>query len=237
MEFFENTTIHGLSYISSSKSWFSRAVWIFIVVLSFSAAGYLINKSYADWQKSPIATTVSTHPISQLAFPKVTVCPPKGSNTALNYDLMKAGNITLTKEDREQLTNITQTSLVHEDHLGFVKLSAEINNRQDLRKTYEGGLPIFRPSQDGRKLNLKIPDAPPSGRISTPWFGEEMRPDFYRVDHDYRYQINFPENIKDIVGTGKLVIQLDVDTRIADGWVEHVDFLGLGPRDNTGQGK
>ena len=32
-------------------------------------------------------------PIADVPFPKVTVCPPKGTYTNLNYDLLKAGNI------------------------------------------------------------------------------------------------------------------------------------------------
>ena len=46
---------------------------------------------------------LSTHQISKIILPTVTVCPPKGSNTALNYDLMRANNISFTEEQRGQL--------------------------------------------------------------------------------------------------------------------------------------
>ena len=79
--------------------------------MGFSTAFYLINDSYVDWQASPIATSISTHPISELEFPTVTVCPPENSNTALNYDLMRAINITLTDKDRQALINLTSLAL------------------------------------------------------------------------------------------------------------------------------
>ena len=88
-EFLEKSTIHGLAYISSAptKSW--KAFWFLVVAAGFSAAIYLINDSYEDWEASPIATSTSIQPIADLDFPTITVCPQKGSNTALNYDLTR----------------------------------------------------------------------------------------------------------------------------------------------------
>ena len=34
-------------------------------------------------------------------FPTVTVCPPKGSQTALNYDLMSSGLQSIPKQDQD----------------------------------------------------------------------------------------------------------------------------------------
>ena len=117
-EFLESSTIHGLSYISSeqvrlvfssyskyspSQTKVAKVLWILVVICGFLSAGYLINDSYSDWHESPISTSISTHPISELEFPTVTVCPPRGSHTALNYDLVKAGNQSLSQEDRDNL--------------------------------------------------------------------------------------------------------------------------------------
>jgi hypothetical protein len=74
-----------------------------IVCLGFCGAGFLINSSYSAWQESPVATSITTHPITDLDFPTVTVCPPKGSHTALNYDLMKANDTSLMMKHRENL--------------------------------------------------------------------------------------------------------------------------------------
>ena len=78
-----------------------KLVWSVIVLLGFLAAGFLIWQSFADWQESPVSTSIETRPLEELVFPTVTVCPPKGSSTALNYDLMRADNDSLTEENRE----------------------------------------------------------------------------------------------------------------------------------------
>ena len=41
-EFLESTTIHGLVYISTSRSQLAKALWICIIALGFGTAGYLI---------------------------------------------------------------------------------------------------------------------------------------------------------------------------------------------------
>ena len=62
-EFLESSTIHGLTYISSAPSKLSKLFWLLVVFVGFSLAFYLINSSYVDWQTSPIATSITTHPI------------------------------------------------------------------------------------------------------------------------------------------------------------------------------
>ena len=83
-DFLESSTIHGLVHISKGKSKSVRAVWGVIVVACFAFAIHMIIDSYKEWQESPVSTTITTHPITELEFPTVTVCPPRGSNTALN---------------------------------------------------------------------------------------------------------------------------------------------------------
>ena len=100
--FLESSTIHGLTYISTNRK-ITRLFWIFIVITGFSVAGFMINASFQSWADSPIKTTIETRPISEIKFPKVTVCPPKNTYTDLNYDLMAADNVTLTKKMRREL--------------------------------------------------------------------------------------------------------------------------------------
>ena len=87
--FFESSTIHGLTYICTTRK-YVRLFWILVVLTGFAVAGYLINKSFETWAESPIKTTIETRPMSEIRFPKVTVCPPKNTHTDLNYKLMLA---------------------------------------------------------------------------------------------------------------------------------------------------
>ena len=108
-QFLESSTIHGLVYISSEKK-FVRLLWILIVITGFSIASFLIDDAFTNWSESPIKTTIETRSISELDFPKVTVCPPKNSFTDLNYGLAKLENMTLTKDIREDLLEILITN-------------------------------------------------------------------------------------------------------------------------------
>ena len=100
--FLESSTIHGLSYISISRK-YVRLFWILVVITGFVGACLLIKESFDSWSASPVKTTVETFPISEIKFPKLTVCPPKNTFTDLNYDLMMTVNHTLTDEIRDEV--------------------------------------------------------------------------------------------------------------------------------------
>ena len=93
-QYLEGSTIHGLAYISSSSR-FKRLFWVLVVVTGFTAAGILIYQSFANWEESPVSTTIETLPISEITLPKITVCPAKNTYTNLNYDLEMMGNRTI----------------------------------------------------------------------------------------------------------------------------------------------
>ena len=88
----------SICYFMQTKT--AKIFWVGVVCLGFIGAGILIGKSYYSWQENPITTSITTHPIEDLDFPVVTICPREGSNTALYHDLASAGNTTLSEEDR-----------------------------------------------------------------------------------------------------------------------------------------
>ena len=100
-EFLESSTIHGLVHISTAKSKAARAVWVVIVVACFATAIYMITGSYKEWHESPVSTTITTHPITELQFPEVTVCPPRESNTVVNQALRKVESVNFTEGERQ----------------------------------------------------------------------------------------------------------------------------------------
>ena len=100
--FLDTSTIHGLSWISSTRRW-SRLFWIVVVFLGFTGCILLIQESFYNWQKHPIATTIETLPISEITFPNVTVCPPKHSFLNLNYDIVQSENLILKDSQRKEL--------------------------------------------------------------------------------------------------------------------------------------
>ena len=69
-DFLESSTIHGLTYISSSTNKLQKIFWVVVVVGCFLTAGFLISNSFSDWQEDPVSTTVQTFPISTVPFPR-----------------------------------------------------------------------------------------------------------------------------------------------------------------------
>ena len=100
--FLESSTIHGLSYISTTRRPL-KLFWMLVVTAGFTGAGVLIYQSFEDWSENPIKTTIETRPISEITFPKVTVCPPKNTYTDLNYDFVRTEKMTLDDDIRDQL--------------------------------------------------------------------------------------------------------------------------------------
>ena len=129
-EFLETSTIHGLAYISNVPSKTGKALWLIIVIAGFCTAGFLINSSYEEWETTPVATSISTHPIANLSLPIITICPPAHSNTALNVDLVRAGNIRITDAERSALINVSRQFFIHEPSQSFVDLARRLTNEE-----------------------------------------------------------------------------------------------------------
>ena len=91
-DFLESSSIAGLSLIAGTRS-FRRVFWVVVVTAGFIAAFCIIAQSLSNWAENPVTTTVETVPITEVRFPKVTVCPPQDTYTNLNYDLVMAENI------------------------------------------------------------------------------------------------------------------------------------------------
>ena len=73
----------------------AKFFWVLVVIGGFIGAGYLINRSYHNWNESPISTTVETLPISKIMLPNVTVCPPRYSFLTLNHDIAKSEKLNI----------------------------------------------------------------------------------------------------------------------------------------------
>ena len=69
--------------------------------------------------------------MDDLDFPNVTVCPPKGSNTALNYDLMKANNGSFSNEARNLLKGFVWKNFVSDPHMIYIEEMLELVSPSD----------------------------------------------------------------------------------------------------------
>ena len=216
--FLESSTIHGLSYLSSTRK-YARLFWLCVILCGFSGACFLIYKSFHSWAESPVRTTVETLPISELKFPKVTVCPPRNTYTDLNYDLMLAENVSLTENLNNETDYGNQEYQEYEfEYWGFNALlesASKIRTKNDelyefakavvkdhlymdvwillqeenrFYNWYHGYTKIVHPVTTDYDIKYKLDTSAASGVIFTQYFGEQFQPNLLNKDR-YKFDI------------------------------------------------
>ena len=62
----------------SKLSILTNLLWLIICVCCSTFAIYLVRESYTMWQKEPVITTLKSvgKPVTEIAFPTVTICSP-----------------------------------------------------------------------------------------------------------------------------------------------------------------
>ena len=184
--FLESSTIHGLSYISTSRG-LAKFFWTFVVFSGFTLAATLIYESFQDWNDNPITTTIETLSLKEVTLPKITVCPPKSTFTNLNYDLMMIRNMTLDSQSRSDLTKYAVQLI--QDH-NFAELIANLSLIEEENRYYNWynsytmmNLPYWGPDTSSTCNNLNcarvqlrynIYTIASSGNLSTRSFGEKF---------------------------------------------------------------
>ena len=196
--------------------------------ICFIGAGTLISQSYKDWQENPVSTSITTHPIEDLDFPIVTICPPKGSNTALYHDLVKAGDASLSEKEISSLKNSAFKIFMEQSHREYVKRMPAVSNLGNMDQVYQGYHSLPKPHHNG----FEIKKWNQNGTITTPWYGGEFVEDYYKKNQKYHIVLELPHDIKDRVGSGSLVIELGGDIREREGWQEQLKYAWA----NTSEG-
>ena len=76
--YFTETTVHGFRYIVEGRDNVERICWAIVIVTGFILSALLIQQSFANWENTPLQTTIETVslPIEKLDFPAITVCNP-----------------------------------------------------------------------------------------------------------------------------------------------------------------
>ena len=203
-EFLESSTIHGLVHISTAKSWTIRATWIVIVGACFASAIWMITDSYQDWHKSPVSTTITTHPINELEFPAVTVCPPRETNTVLNHLLRKVRNVNFTEKERQDLMDISKEVFFKSYGIRMTQLLSNEN----IRSISNGQTSVSMSIKS--QINLKSTE--PEGSFKMPGFRDsDYQGDFYSKEHSLYFVLDKGEIEQTIADDSALVISVETD--------------------------
>ena len=203
----------------------AKLLWFTVVCLGFIGAGTLIGKSYKEWQENPIATSITTHPIDDLDFPIVTICPPRDSNTALYHDLVKAGNGTLSDKDTKTLKEASYEIFMEQSHKEYLMSKMlPTSYMGNMDQVLEGFHSLPKPY----KLNgFEIKMWNLNGTITSPWYKGEFVEEYYREDRDFHMVLELPDEVKEKIGSGSLHIELEIDTREESGWIEQMGITAF----------
>ena len=174
------------------KSRVARATWVAIVVACFAVATYMINDSYKEWQESPVSTTITTHPITELQFPTVTVCPPKGSNTALNHLLEKVKDVNFTNEVRQSLLDLSIEVFLVIPNKKYVKQIRKFVSVENMRSIVNGKTSL---PEINKQDMIILRTSEPEGNFSTPSLGF--------AGNSYKFELNLPDNIEKLVTSSR----------------------------------
>ena len=228
-DFLESSTIHGLVYISTAKSRTARAAWVAIVAVCFALAIHMITSSYKEWQESPVSTTITTHPITELEFPTVTVCQPRGSNTALNHLLEKVKDVNFTAEERNVLQGILEEVFLDSPTKEYAKKISEFLSTDNTRSiaNKRGSMPSI---DKGGMITMRSSEL--EGSFSSPGFlDSEDIGDFFKRTQTIHYVLYLPSySIRNTLGNGSLIISITTEgnwsfTSPENKWTRHQEKL------------
>ena len=225
--YMENSSIHGVGFISKTKA-FRRAFWLFVVLTGFTGAFIIIFYNFQNWAETPVITTMETLPISELMFPKVTICPPPNTYTNLNYDLMKSGNRTMKDQVKNEPATPKDTDaevhtkidgmitdllgrIVDSEYEQALKLYFEEGNKY--RNWYHGYSQELETKWGwfGNATVQLIFSSAASGSINTPGFGRPFDISYFinpKTLHKYKIILDFS-------GISKKEVELHVNINIA----------------------
>ena len=131
----------------------------------------------------------------------MTVCPPKDSHTALNYDLMKADNASLSDKNRDDLKKSVEQLFVYSPHEDYARNTIEATNFANIRQVFEGYQSIPTPYHGS---GFEVQTWKPNGSWQTPGYQEEFDASFYKESKQYRFVLQLPQNLAEEIGSGFL---------------------------------
>ena len=232
-DFLESSSINGIVHISKATSNATKCSWSLIISLAFIIAVSLINNSYVSWNESPFITTVETFPISQAPFPVVTICPPTGTNTALNYDIAAAKYVTWDNDTRVQVFKKANISIFDSMLIEHVNDNVYwADNEDNVKAMLLGNMKIddklISGTQSSRlsRINGEVIKATGTrGSIRTPRYDTVFDEQKYRTIVLLTYRIIIS---KDIPQNSTAIVELMYDTKESEGGADSITiFYGL----------
>ena len=107
-------------------------------------------------------------------------------------------------------------------HKEFINDMLTAANQENLEEIFQGFM-LFPRAYDGLR-GFEIVICNSNGQWKTPGFGQEYDISYYNEGKHHHFVLLFPENLVEQLGTGSLVVQLEVATRQEESWKEYVAY-------------
>ena len=177
-------------------------------------------------------TTIETKAISEISFPTVTVCPPKGTFTNLNYDLVNINNSMLGVDQRQSLKSFIHKAIIDQEF----KAVLEEDNSYKIRGKYESwfkGTTQFTLPETKSKTTFFLWTTANEGEAESPNFGVDYSRRYFPIKLSYLLLIFPPKKFNDnpfplgksnVTYDKKFKLEIHVDTKESEGegseWIE-----------------
>ena len=172
-DFLQSSTIHGLFYIGSSKSKAVQIFWILAVSCGFILGLFMIYNAFSSWEESPVISTARTKPIAHARFPRVVVCPPEGTNTILNYDILNSSNMNIDPRKKLNIYASVTEFVLKEIYEIFTRYKNMFTDIDMIKGMYNGNIVFL---SRNNKTHMYTVNAK-TGALTTPGKGEEYHAD------------------------------------------------------------
>ena len=231
-DFLQSSTIHGLVYIATTNH-LTRLFWLTTVLVGFTVAAVMIQQSFANWEENPVATTLESHPLSQLSFPKVTVCPPSDTFTTLNLDIEMMENKALQDQNniKETLKSHLPLALFDSDFEENFSFFSKVTNVSEGWYLGDTSIYFLQPPYDYHPLTVEYRSSDISGAASSPDFKEPFDEDKFKREIQFRITIDVPKNL---TKNASLNIEFQFETEDPKNkhWLEKV-FIGSSENESS----
>ena len=107
-------------------------------------------------------------------------------------------------------------------HKKYMKTMLATSHMKNMDQVYQGFHSLPNPYKHVNGFEMRMWNR--NGTITTPWYEEDFVEEYYKEDRDFHMVLDLPGDIQDQVGSGSLVIELDIDTRDEEGWLEQLTY-------------
>ena len=170
-------------------------------------------------------TTIETKPISEINFPTVTVCPPKGTFTNLNHDLVTINNTQLGEDQIQSLKSFIHKAIIDQEFEAVIDEDKSYKIRGKYESWFKGITKFTLPSTK-TKTTFFMWTTASEGEAGTPNFEVDYSKGSFPQELSYVLVIMPPKNFSK-TNDKRFHLEIHADTKKSEG--ENLELINISP--------